>query len=232
MQRPQVVFILRSVWILEVGAAVTLSLIPVQCKPLQGAQSSYWAPTGFNCCVPLTLEAENIHTYTALLTTNVIQICRKPLSSLSGCSIIFAGNWTRLDKMDIRAHWFLIFKSDLDPNYWLKQSVNSVPFSAARFLARRQNAGFWHFQFSNFETRKCRPTCSTQSVVLTPNLTHVSLTWLTCPPQVYSCWWLAASSPGSSSSSLRLRTNDTRTHAGNRCSSPSPPSTCGGRTCR
>uniref|UniRef100_A0A3P9N469 Glutamate receptor n=1 Tax=Poecilia reticulata TaxID=8081 RepID=A0A3P9N469_POERE len=52
------------------------------------------------------------------------------------------------------------------------------------------------------------------------------------PLQVCSCWWPAASSLGSSSSSSRSPTSGTKMRAGNRCSWPSPPSTCGGRTCR
>lgn len=109
----------------------------------------------------------------------------------------------------------------------LNSSMNSVPFSAltAAHSESVLQPDFWpDDRMQGFETRKCRPSCPT--VALTPN------TSLARPPQVCSCWWPAASSPGSSSSSSRLRTNDTRTRAGNRCSWPLPPSTCGGRTCR
>uniref|UniRef100_A0A8C1QA75 Glutamate receptor n=1 Tax=Cyprinus carpio TaxID=7962 RepID=A0A8C1QA75_CYPCA len=66
---------------------------------------------------------------------------------------------------------------------------------------------------------------------VTPEAMHqphsLSRIWQGC-----LCWWLVVSLPGSSSSSLRLHTNDTRMRAGSRCSWLLQQLTSGGRTYR
>lgn len=132
------------------------------------------------------------------------------------------------------------FMEDLDKT-WVRYQECDSRSNAPATLTFENMAGrkqtqlkvpFLFYQILKISLHLSLPVLTCLTCPLLSPLVLTCLTCLTCPLQVCSCWLPVALLLGSSSSSSRSPTNDTKMLEGNRCSLHSPLWTSGGRTCR